>query len=74
MGSVWYKGLLKCFSDDLPRSGSVITDIEQRTLITYENFENMYENVYKTMADAGIAKEVEEATYSMRMGYLPSIY
>jgi hypothetical protein len=29
--------------------------------VTYNNFENMYENVYKTMVEAGIAKEIEEA-------------
>ncbi len=36
-------------------------DIKWRTQVTYNNFENMYENVYKTMVEAGIAKEIEEA-------------
>ena len=57
LGSAWYKGFLKCYSDDLSRSGSVIKDIKQRTWVTHDNFENMYENVYKTMVEAGIAKE-----------------
>jgi hypothetical protein len=59
LGSAWYKGFLKRYSDDLSRSGSVIKDIKQRTWVTHDNFENMYENVYKTMVEAGIAKEVE---------------
>jgi hypothetical protein len=35
-------------------------DIKWRTWVTYDNFENMYDNVYKTMVEAGITKEVEE--------------
>jgi hypothetical protein len=60
LGSAWYKGFLKRYSDDLSRSGSVIKDIKWRTWVTHDNFENMYENVYKTMVEAGIAKEVDK--------------
>ncbi len=60
LGAAWYKGFLKRYSDDLSRSGSVIKDLKRRTWVTYENFENMYDNVYKRMVEAGIAKEVDE--------------
>jgi hypothetical protein len=56
------EGFLKGYSDDLSsRSGSVIKDIKQRIWVTFENYKNMYEKVYKTMVKAGIKKEVKEA-------------
>ncbi len=39
----------------------MIKDVKRRTWVTRENFENMYENVYKTMVEAGVAEELEEA-------------
>jgi hypothetical protein len=61
LGTRWYHGFLKRHSDLLSTSGTVIKDVKRRTWVTKENFENMYENVYKTMVEAGVAEELEEA-------------
>jgi hypothetical protein len=39
----------------------VIKDVKRRTWVTRENFENMYENIYKTMVEAGVVEELSEA-------------
>ncbi len=61
LGDAWYRGFMHRFDDALTRNGSTVKDIKRRTWVTRENFENMYENVYATMVEAGIAEEVQEA-------------
>jgi hypothetical protein len=51
---------MNCFSNELTRSAIKIKDVKQNTWVTKENFTNMYENVYETMVEAGIAEKVEE--------------
>ncbi len=36
----------------------MIKDIKRRTWDTRENFETMYENIYATMVEAGLAEEL----------------
>ena len=61
LGSAWYRGFLKRYQEDLSRSASVVKDIKRRTWVKAENFENMYQNIYEHMVEAGIAEYVEEA-------------
>ena len=61
LGTAWYRGFLNRHAAQLTTSGTVIKDVKRRTWVTQENFENMYENVYKTMVEAGVAEELEEA-------------
>ncbi len=61
LGTAWYHGFLKCHAALLTTSGTVIKDVKRRTWVMRENFENMYDNVYKTMVKAGVAEELEEA-------------
>jgi hypothetical protein len=60
-GTAWYCGFLNHHAALLTTSVTVIKDVKRRTWVTRENFENMYENVYKTMVEAGVAEELEEA-------------
>jgi hypothetical protein len=48
------------FSEHLTRSGATIKDSKRNTWVTKDNFQNMYENVYKEMVKAGVAEEKEE--------------
>jgi hypothetical protein len=61
LGTGWYHGFLAHLSSLLTTSGSVIKDVSRRTWVTWENFENMYENINKTMVEAGVAEELSEA-------------
>ncbi len=60
LGIAWYRGVLSRHEDLLTRNGSVVKDLKRRTWVKSENFQNMYENVYATMVEAGIAEELEE--------------
>ncbi len=55
LGTAWYCGFLKCHAALLTTSGTVIKDVKRRTWVTCKNFENMYDNVDKTMVEAGVA-------------------
>jgi hypothetical protein len=48
------------FSEHLTRSGATIKDSKRNTWVTKDNFQNMYENVYKEMVKAGVAEKEEE--------------
>jgi hypothetical protein len=61
LGSAWYRGFLKRHAALLTTGGTIIKDVKRRTWVTCKNFENMYNNVYKTMVNAGVAEEQEEA-------------
>ena len=61
LGTAWYRGFLKRYEDDLSRNKTVIKDIKRRTWVKSENFENMYQNIYEHMVEAGIAEYVEDA-------------
>ncbi len=61
LGTAWYRGFLNCNAALLTTSGTVIKYVKRRTWVSREDFENMYENVYKTVAEAGVAEELEEA-------------
>ena len=61
LGAAWYRGFLARHSSLLTTSVTVIKDVKRRTWVTRENFENMYENIYKTMVEAGMEEELSEA-------------
>ncbi len=61
LGTAWNRGFLACHSSPLTTSGTVIKDVKRRTWVTRENFENMYENIYKTMVEAGMEEELSKA-------------
>ena len=56
----WYHGFLSRHTSLLTTSGTVIKDVKRRTWMTKVNFENIYENVYKTMVEAGVAEELNK--------------
>ena len=58
LSEAWYRGFLQRYSDELTRSGIKIKDVKRNTWVTKENFSNMYENIYETMVEAGIAEKV----------------
>jgi hypothetical protein len=60
LGVRWYQRFLSHHASLLTTSGTVIKDFKRRTWETKENFENIYENVYKTMVKAGMVEEVSE--------------
>jgi hypothetical protein len=62
----WYHGFLKHCASLLTTSGTVIKVVKRRTWVTIENFENMYINVYKTMAEAGVAEELSQENPAWR--------
>ncbi len=61
LGTAWDHGFLKYHAALLTTSGTVIKDVKRRTWVTCKNFENMYGNVYKTMVEADVAEELEDA-------------
>ena len=60
LGSAWYRGFISRYEHVLTRNKTTIKDIKRRTWVRRENFENMYENIYNEMVEAGIAEELEE--------------
>ncbi len=60
LSDAWCHEFLSQFSDQLMRSGTTIKDTKRNTWVIKDNFTNMYENVYQTMVEAGIAKIVED--------------
>jgi len=60
LGTAWYRGFMNRHKTFLTTKGVVIKDVKRRTWVTRENFENMYENIYKTMVEAGVAEELTE--------------
>jgi hypothetical protein len=60
LGVRWYRGFLSRHNSLLTTKGTVIKDVKRRTWVTRENFENMYNNVYQTMVEAGVAEEVSK--------------
>jgi hypothetical protein len=60
LGAAWYRGFMSRHQSLLTTKGTVIKDIKRRTWVTRENFENMYENIYATMVEAGVAEELTE--------------
>jgi len=61
LGNAWYRGFLSRHKSLLTTKGIVIKDVKRRTWVTRENFENMYENIYKNMVEAGVAEELTES-------------
>jgi hypothetical protein len=46
--------------DVLTRNGSEVKDLKRGTWVKSKIFQNMYENIYATMVEVGIAEELEE--------------
>lgn len=72
LGNAWYRGFLLRYEKFLTRNGSAIKDAKRSTWVTRENFQNMYENVYERMVEAGIAKKEDIET--VQEDGLPSKY
>ncbi len=58
LGTAWYRGFLNRHKSFLTTKGVVIKDVKRRTWVTRENFENMYENIYQIMVEAGVAEKL----------------
>jgi hypothetical protein len=68
LGKAWYNGFMKRNKEKLKRGKCKIKDIKRNTWVTYENFSNMYDCVYDSMVEAGIAEKVEEELLFDRHG------
>jgi hypothetical protein len=55
----WYKGFMKRNGDTLKRGQCRVVDSNRHTWCTYENFERMYDGVYTSMVEAGIAVQTD---------------
>lgn len=65
LGRRWYENFMKRNKKHIKRVATRTADIKRHQYITRENFEIMYESVYKTMVEAGVAEELEEGEYIM---------
>jgi hypothetical protein len=62
LGETWYNNFLKRHESELKRARCLIQDSKRRTRCTYEHFENMYNSVYDSMVECGVAVKLEEET------------
>jgi hypothetical protein len=73
LGSAWYKGFLKCYSDELSRSGSVFKDIRRRLGLHMAILKTCMTMFTKQWLSQASQKKLR-SQYSMKMGCLPSMY
>jgi hypothetical protein len=62
VGEKWYRHFMDRFSDKLKRSRVRILDEKRVNWCTFENFENMYECIYKNMVECGVAIKLDKLT------------
>ena len=60
LGTRWYNGFMKRFKHQLHRCRAKHKDFKRRTWVTTENFQNMYDNIYKEMVKSGVAVLLDE--------------
>jgi hypothetical protein len=61
VGKTWYNGFMLRNKEALRRGKCKVRDIKRHTWCTYENFRNMYDCVYLSMVESGVAEELSEA-------------
>jgi hypothetical protein len=49
----------------LTTGGTVVKDVKRKTWVTRKNFENMYNNVYKTMVEADVQRSKKRQSSTM---------
>jgi hypothetical protein len=60
LGNRWYVNFLKRHDEELKRGKCRIQDNKRRTWCTIENFLNMYECIYESMVECGVAVKLDE--------------
>jgi hypothetical protein len=66
LGNRWYSNFLGRNSDKLKRGRGRVRDVKRHTWCNIDAFQNMYDNVYDTMVDAGVAELLPEpVTYDI---------
>jgi hypothetical protein len=60
VGEGWYQGFMKRKSDVVRTKQCKVQDCKRYTWCTYNNFFQMYNDVYKRMVEAGVAKRLDE--------------
>jgi len=68
LGPSWYKGFMSRHADRLLRISATVKDVKRNTWVTYENFSNMYDNIYASLIDAGVARRLPEKVRRNRSG------
>jgi len=63
LGVGWFQGFMKRHQDELKRVRATIKDVNRKTWVKYEHFENMYNNVYARMIEAGVAVKLESKVW-----------
>ena len=67
-GNGWYRGFIERNSDYVVRKNGRIKDLKRHTWCTYENFERMYNSIYRQMVNSNVAKELSDEVYLDRNG------
>jgi hypothetical protein len=60
VGERWYQNFMRRNEDPLKRARFKVQDANQRTYCTYDNVANMYNSVYESMVEAGVAIKLDE--------------
>jgi hypothetical protein len=60
VGNKWYKLFMERYKDHLRRGKCLVQDSKRRTWCTYEKFATMYEEVYNSMVDCGVAEKLDD--------------
>jgi hypothetical protein len=58
IGEKWYRGFKKRHAAHLKRGKNKTSDSKRSTYVTKDNFQSMYDDVYDTLQDAGVAKKI----------------
>jgi hypothetical protein len=59
VGEKWYQLFIKRHNNALRRGKCRITDCKRRTWCTYEHFDNMYNCIYESMVECGVAIKLD---------------
>jgi hypothetical protein len=70
VGISWYRIFMNKHCSFLRRGRCCPRDINRYSLCTYDIFSNMYDGVYASMVNAGIAVELEEEIMYNKFGEL----
>ena len=73
IGRRWYSQFMKRHSAVIKRATTRIADGKRLQYITRENFQIMYDCVYKQMVEAGVAKEITEEQFFAQDGLITTI-
>jgi hypothetical protein len=68
VGNGWYNGFMERNSAIIHRRQGRVKDMKRHSWCVYENFESMYESVYKTMVKSNVAEELESECFFDKKG------